>query len=119
MDSILNLSKKLIDWIIGMTEDCPIPYEIRHLYFLIVQDIKGYHLEFGGREKKDEVIEYLDYYPLEAQFFIYDYPKSIKEFSLMIEEAFDIAFNNKDFSMIFENKIVYVSIFRKRISKRL
>lgn len=63
----MNIEKEFINWMEGLIEDDPIPFEIKSLVFYL-----NSHLEIGfsGSEKEEvRLIEEFFYYPLEAQFF--------------------------------------------------
>ena len=119
MKSILDFTKDLGQWVTGIIEDDPLPVEIKYIYFLIVKEKKGYHLEFGGKEIKEEVVFYLDYLPLEGEFFVYNYRESIDEFILILEQAIDMLFDEQDFAEIFRDKEIYISVIGENFSKKL
>lgn len=73
-----EFDKKLYRWISDILEDDPLPDEIEFVYFRIVNDRAGYHLELCASEIKNS--DYFEYRPLEAQFFAYDYPPDQNEF---------------------------------------
>lgn len=75
---MLDFDKSLLFWINDILEDDPLPDEIRFLYFCIIHDKVGYHLEFKGSEIKNEY--YFEYNPLEAQFYYFFYPDDINLF---------------------------------------
>lgn len=57
------------NWLLGLFEDEPLPYEITHLLFLLNFKNNFVSLSFSGGEYLNENNYPLDYYPLEAQFF--------------------------------------------------
>lgn len=55
------------DWIFGLIQDDPIPFEIKSLVFYINDN---FEIGFSGSEsEKIEKIDLFFYYPLEAEFF--------------------------------------------------
>lgn len=73
-----EFDQKLYWWICDILEDDPLPDEVKFVYFRIVEDRRGYHLELCGSEIKN--CDYFDYRPLEAQFFEHAYPRDEDEF---------------------------------------
>lgn len=73
-----EFDEKLYCWICGILEDDPLPDEVKFVYFCIVEDKRGYHLELRGSEIKN--CQYFEYRPLEAQYFFCDYPRDKDEF---------------------------------------
>lgn len=73
-----EFDEKLFAWICGVLEDDPLPDEVKFVYFCIVNDRVGYHLELRGSEIKN--CDYFEYRPLEAQYFYCDYLCDENEF---------------------------------------
>jgi len=57
------------EWLLGLIEDDPIPYEIKYLTFIITEFDDRYELSLTGSEQKPLVCEPDFYYPLECQCF--------------------------------------------------
>lgn len=93
-------------WIKGIIEDDPIPYEIKYLYFLIVEDERTYHLEFVGSEFKDN--NYFSYYVLEGQYCFLNYDVNINDFISELVVSIDALFLDEEINMILKNKEIIV-----------
>lgn len=57
------------EWLLGLIEDDPIPYEIKYLTFIITEYDDRYELSLTGSENKLNICEPSFYYPLESQCF--------------------------------------------------
>lgn len=108
---ILNFADNLLRWVLGIIEDDPIPVEIKFLYFLIVPDRKGFHIEFGGKEIKEEVIYHLEYQPLEAEFFLMELNQPLNEIIALLEEAVDLIYLHDEFLALVSDKQVFISVY--------
>lgn len=117
MKDFLDLSFELKSWVEGIVEDSPIPIEVGYMAFAIVKDINSYHLEFYGSEQKEGLILSPDYYPLDAQFFIFKYPESICYFIEMLQESLDILLSKNSFSNLFYRKNIAIVLFNEKILK--
>lgn len=81
----MELEKRLEEWLTGIFEDDPLPDEVKFIYFVIVDEKVSYHLEIRGSEIKNTT--YFEYYPLEAQYFFYDYPILKEDFIIQLSLA--------------------------------
>ncbi|MBQ8845142.1 MAG: hypothetical protein IJ008_03910 [Clostridia bacterium] len=95
------------NWIKGIVEDDPIPYEIKYIYFLIVEDKTSYHLEFVGSEFKDTNNNY-PFYVLEGEYCFLNYDADIKFFLNEIVLSLDLIFLDDEIDLIFKNKEIIV-----------
>lgn len=117
MKDVLDLSFELETWVEGIVEDKPIPVEIKHIAFAIVKDINFYHLEFYGCEQKEGLVSSPDYYPLDAQFFIFKYPESTSYFIQLLQECLDILLSKNYFASLFYRKNIAIVLFNEKIVK--
>ncbi len=113
------LCETLKTWVLSIVEDDPIPLEVKYMYFLIHEDLKGFHIEFGGREKKEKAIYFLDYLPLEGEFLNFQFDCAFSEVPLYLEQAIDSAFLDDEFKDVFKDKEIYIASYGKSNSKRL
>lgn len=102
-----EFDEKLLYWIESILEDDPLPDEIKFVYFCIVMDKSSFHLEMRGSELKNT--KYFEYWPLEAQYFFYDYPKDVNAF----KEELILSIKNLP---IFEDRKIYL-LFAGKLTK--
>ena len=57
------------DWLSGIQEDEPIPFEIKNIYFIIEFNQNDIVLSYSGDENLLEIFDYGFYSPLEGQYF--------------------------------------------------
>ena len=99
-------------WLLGIEEDDPIPYEVKHIYFYV----NGKEIGFGGRENFCQEIKDFEYYPIESQYFPYStvvvkYNFSMTDFKLLLGEVFE----NEEIKKIYENKIMHIGYLYKSV----
>ena len=99
--------EKIKDWIKGLVEDDPIPYEIKYIYFLIVEEKTSYHLEFVGSEFKDTKNNY-PFYVLEGEYCFLNYDVDINTFLSEIVVSIDSIFLDEEINKILKNKEIIV-----------
>ena len=105
------MQKSFVNWVLGIIEDDPIPYEIDCIFFNIHRNSFYFYLSMGGNENK--ISESFDYFPLEAQFF------DIKKFNSFITLAnikslVEKSLHNKLFKQVFNNKKIFVHVFGEK-----
>lgn len=94
-----------LNWFIGITEDTPIPYEIKHIFFCLTRVDFYFYISVGGSEFFQT--DNFDFYPLEAQFF--DIKKYTNNFTFSnLKNLVQKAQKDKNFQKICENKKIYV-----------
>ena len=107
----MTVLEDFYSWIIGIEEDDPLPYEIKHVYFAIDFKNNICSLSYGGNEQYNNPIVNFEYFPLESQFFKNETFNNILEINLAILEVkqlLDDCFKKSDFKKIFENKNIYI-----------
>lgn len=114
-EDVNSFTSRLGFWIESIIEDVPIPFEVKHMVLLLVSDSRGFHLEFGGAERVENVILNLDYLTLEGEYFAMSPLEDINDVILNLEQAMDILLSKKEFSDIFVGKSIYIAIFNERI----
>ena len=57
------------DWLAGIQEDDPLPFEIKNIYFIIEFTQNSIMVSYSADDKNLELFDYGSYFPLEAQFF--------------------------------------------------
>ena len=97
-------------WLKQIVEDDPIPYEIKHIVFII----QNYCLSVGGYELLPKIIYEPEFQPLEAQYMFYNDLYKIKQLNAFLETVIteiDEAFYDNEIKNIFIGKKIYVSQF--------
>ena len=98
-------------WIMSIMEDHPIPYEVKHLYFVISFNTGICSLVFVGTENFESPLTSFEYYPLEAQWFSSNTFHEIKEITLAkvtVKELIEKAFENSFFKREFTSKNIHI-----------
>lgn len=68
------MNKKLIkqdmfNWLCGIQEDDPLPYEINYILFIYETKNGIFELSYSASETKPMLLDFGEYFPLEAQYF--------------------------------------------------
>lgn len=106
--------QEFIDWIVGLIEDDPIPYEIEYLIFCLDKSNDFEHIMFAGNEKLEKCFLNFEYFPLEAQFFnVYKFKKNFSLFDL--RKLIENALHFKNFKKIVENKKIIYGIYGENV----
>lgn len=85
---MVNLQYYFNDWVSGVFEDDPLPYEVNYLLFILDKKGKHYNLEFSGHEYADRNINTSGFfYPIEAQSF---FCKDFLNLKLSSDAMFDL-----------------------------
>lgn len=70
-----NIKQDLFQWVKGINEDDPLPYEIKYIYFIVSFKNKDIELSYTGADVKLTFFDFGPYLPLEAEYF---YSNSLK-----------------------------------------
>ncbi|MDD4211576.1 MAG: hypothetical protein PHC46_04240 [Clostridia bacterium] len=121
------LSHEFNDWLIGVDEDTPIPYEISLATFIISKSENLYSLSYSGHEQKTlKKLVAGDFIPLEGQYFFSKYlmiiellsksEKVKQEFILFIvEKLINTFLKTKNATFLKNKKIALGFAFTKPI----
>jgi hypothetical protein len=63
------IQKELMEWVKGIQEDEPVPYEVKHIYFIVSFVSGDIELSYSGNENRLTIFDYGFYSPLEGQYF--------------------------------------------------
>ena len=64
-----NIYKDFYDWLSGIQEDEPMPFEVKNIYFIVEFLQNDIALSYSGDENLLNVFDYGFYSPLEGQYF--------------------------------------------------
>lgn len=115
----MTVFEEFVFWITSMTEDTPIPYEIKHLYFVLDFSNNYCVLSFAGSENKQNPFLNYEYFPLEAYHFHNINFFEIKDIYLAkitVKELIEQGLETKRFKKLFKNKHIYICEKFKEIS---
>lgn len=102
---------KLVNWLLGIDEEDPIPYEINHIYFYLEQNILG----MGGTEQENKFILDFQYYPIECHFFTEQKEYFNKLELTKLKNLILDAFENKNLKRIYKNKTIHLGYLNQEI----
>lgn len=104
------------NWLVGLVEDDPIPYEIKHIVFFYTDLNNCFVLKIGGFEILPDKVYQPEFFPLEAQFVFYRELLKIKNrqyFEDYAKKEIDDAFYSVYLKNQFKNRKIYFSQFGK------
>ena len=107
----MTVLEDFYNWIIGIEEDDPVPYEIKHMYFAISFQNNICCLCYGGTELYQNNVINFEYFPLEAQFFHNQSFNNLTEVNLamlQLKQLLDDCIDKKQFKNIFRDKKIYI-----------
>ena len=94
----------LVSYLIGVEEDDPLPYEIKHIYFYLEQNILG----FGGTELEKKIMGDFEYYPIESQFFTEQKEYFNKNPMIKLKNLLIDAFEDTRLKEIYKGKTIHI-----------
>ncbi len=98
-------------WLNSIVEDDPIPYEVKHITFMYIENNNSFFVCVGGNEFKPNTNNMFDYFPLEAQFF---YSKKMNEINSetylkkLVVYCIDESFSSPYLKEQFMNRKIYI-----------
>lgn len=102
---------KLVNWLLGINEEDPIPYEVNHIYFYLEQNILG----MGGTEQKSDFILDFEYYPIECHFFTEQKEYFNKNSLTRLKNLILDAYENEKLKSIYKNKTIHLGFLNQEI----
>lgn len=64
-----TIKKMLIEWLAGIQQDDPLPYEIKNIYFIVDFANNDIELSYSASDVDLQIFDYGFYQPLEAEYF--------------------------------------------------
>ena len=127
-ESQKNLIKAdFFEWIKGIQEDDPLPYEIQNIYFILDLKNNDLQLSYSADDRALKVFDYGAYFPLEAQYF---YSNTMKKLLLnssenhlnlikkeLLEFLKNICLNSKAHFPFFQDKHIFFGLRFKQIKQ--
>lgn len=64
-----RIYQNFCDWLVGIQEDDPLPFETQNIYFIVEFGQNDIALSYSADDKNLKIFDYGSYFPLEAQYF--------------------------------------------------
>ena len=101
----------LVSWLLGIEEDDPIPFEIKHIYFYLEQNILG----MAGTELERQYILDFEYYPTESQFFDFQKEYFNKNPLIRLKNLISDVMDNENIRKVYFDKHIHIGYLNQEI----